>query len=132
MSKVSRPNMKQYRLKSRKSNCQNCQNCCSIKMSYVLHLELSFKLTHNVPTLCVRAGFRSTKLSTQHKSPIGKLNLNVSTSPRMTQNVCYSQWFFQSSLSAQFYYFPLFFYSVVVVFIIFIVFCRIKVNPNLY
>ena len=42
----------------------------------------------DVPTLCVRAGFRSTKLSTYHKSPIGKLNLNGSTLPRMTQNVC--------------------------------------------
>lgn len=52
-----------------------------------------FRLAGNVPTLCVRAGFRGTKLSTQHKSPIGKLNLNVSTSPRMTQNVCYGQVF---------------------------------------
>ena len=42
------------------------------------------------PTLCVRAGFWSTKLSTYHQSPIGKLNLNVSTPPRMTQNVCYA------------------------------------------
>ena len=49
---------------------------------------LSFSMTANVPTLGVRAGFRSTKLSTQHQSPIGKLNLKVSTSPRMTPNVC--------------------------------------------
>ena len=49
----------------------------------------SFRVTANVPTLGVRAGFRRTKLSTNHKSPIEKLNLNVSTSPRMTPNVCY-------------------------------------------
>lgn len=60
-------------------------------------------MTHNVPTLGVRAGFRSTKLSTYHKSPIGKLNLNVSTSPRMTPNVCYAfALLFLSSVSLSF------------------------------
>jgi hypothetical protein len=28
--------------------------------------RLSFGVAYNVPTLCVRAGFRSTKLSTYH------------------------------------------------------------------
>jgi len=38
--------------------------------------------------LDVRAGFRRTKLSTYHKTPIEKLNLNLTTSPRMTPNAC--------------------------------------------
>ena len=49
----------------------------------------SFRVSANVWPLGVRAGFRSTKLSTYHQSPIGKQNLNISTSPRMTQNVCW-------------------------------------------
>jgi hypothetical protein len=52
-------------------------------------VKIAQAFTTNVPTLGVRAGFRRTKLSTQHKSPIGKLNLNLSTSPRMTPNVCW-------------------------------------------
>ena len=47
-----------------------------------------FIMLGNVFALGVRAGFRSTKLSTQHKSSIEKLNLNLSTSPRMTPNAC--------------------------------------------
>ena len=70
--------------------------CLSVKMVYfscpsVRYCQVarsSVTLAANVFALGVRAGFRSTKLSTQHKSSIEKLNLNVSTSPRMTPNAC--------------------------------------------
>jgi hypothetical protein len=47
-------------------------------------------LDDNGFALGVRAGFQGTKLSTQHKSLIEKLNLNFTTSPRMTPNACYA------------------------------------------
>lgn len=50
-----------------------------------------------VSTLGVRTGFRSTKLSTYHKTPIEKLNLNLTTAPRMTPKVCCIRLSFLSS-----------------------------------
>jgi hypothetical protein len=53
-------------------------------------LSVYLKITANGLALGVRAGFQGTKLSTQHKSLIEKLNLNFTTSPRMTPNACYA------------------------------------------
>jgi len=60
---------------------------CLYAANFPLWLCL-FTLVHNGSALGVRAGFRRTKLSSQHKSPIEKLNLNLTTSPRMTPNAC--------------------------------------------
>jgi hypothetical protein len=62
-------------------DCVNVKTKCAV-------CAVGFKLAENGSALGVRAGFRRTKLSTYHKTPIEKLNLNLTTSPRMTPNVC--------------------------------------------
>ena len=62
---------------------------CSLWMSFVQHFSslLVYKIPNNIPTLAGSAVFWSTKLSTQHWSLIGKMNLNLQPSPRITPNV---------------------------------------------
>lgn len=57
------------------------------KYGYLYFENIGFVI--NGSALGVREGFRRTKLSTYHKTPIEKLNLNLTTSPRMTPNACY-------------------------------------------
>jgi hypothetical protein len=72
-----------------------------------------FRLAYNVFGLCVRAGFGA-----QNCQPALNLNrstkLQVCTSPRLTQNPCYSQWFLSFLVCRYMFFLAIFFYFCVV------------------
>jgi hypothetical protein len=73
------------------NNCLEVSN--RIVHSFVVCPMCALNLAHNVFGLCVRAGFGA-----QNCQPALNLNrstkLQVCTSPRLTQNPCYSQFFY--------------------------------------